>query len=440
MRRLLVCVIGSLVAASAYAPDAGAARRAPCVEGAARPLCTFWDARVRFIADGDTIRATVAGSKGLKTIRFTGLNAMELTRYSKYPSRRRGACHGLAATALVERLIRRSHWRVRVAAQRSSSHSNKRQRRSVWVRVGGRWRDLARMEMKRGLALWLPNRIENAHNREYLELAQRAAAAQRELYDPDACGAGPDQDIPIDVSVNWDADGDDDGNLDGEWIDVHNGGTRELRLGGWWLRDSWLRYGEDHVPGYRLPDSAAIAPGGTLRLRIGCGSDGASELHWCRRAAVFENVGAGGMGDGGYLFDPDGDLRASSTYPCVVECADPLAGRVSVDVHPSRPESISITNFSDAPVDLEGHTVKLHLSGRPDAFVFGHPFRHGSVVGPGDTMTVLPQGSPDSDTALVRHLGRGEFVLADGRGAVSLRTLDDIVTDCAAWGGARCSE
>ena len=66
--------------------------------------------------------------------------------------------------------------------------------------------------------------------------------------------------------------------------------------------------------------------------------------------------------------------------------------------------------------------------------MFGYPFRHGSVIAPGEAMTVLPQGSPDSDTALVRHLGRDEFAIADGRGAVSLRTLDDQLTACAEVG------
>ncbi len=437
VRGLLFAVAGLLL----LAPAASAVRRAPCVEGAQRPVCTFWDAKVKFIADGDTIRADVEadGTRAVKTIRFTGLNAMELTRYSKYPGRRRGACHGLEATALVERHIRRSKWRVRVAAQRASSHSNRRQRRSVWVKTGGRWRDLARIEMAQGLALWLPNGIETAHNREYLALAERAAADRRGLYDPAACGAGPDQDVPIEVSVNWDADGNDAVNLNGEWIDVHNGGPRELRIGGWWLRDSWLRIGRGHVPGYRLPDSAVIPPGGTLRLRGGCGSDTPTELHWCLKESAFENVGPGGLGDGAYLFDPQGDLRASAIYPCVVACVDPLAGKVRVTVHPSRPESITIANVGGEPVDLEGHTVKLHLSGRPDAFVFGYPFRHGSVIAPGEAMTVLPQGSPDSDTALVRHLGRDEFAIADGRGAVSLRTLDDQLTACETWGGGRCS-
>ena len=283
-----MCAVAALLV---LAPAAQAVHRAPCVAGAKRPVCTFWDAKVKFIADGDTIRADVEadGTHAVKTIRFTGINAMELSRYSKYPSRRRGACHGLAATSLVERYIRGSKWRVRVAAQKASSHSNKRQRRSVWVKVRGRWRDLAKLELQQGLALWLPNPVENAHNREYGVIAQRMRADRRALYDPAACGSGPDQDIPITVTVNWDADGDDAGNLNGEWVDVHNGGSRALPVGGWWIRDSFLRFGAGHVPGYRLPAGTAIAPGDTLRLRVGCGNDG---LHWCLKESAFENDGA----------------------------------------------------------------------------------------------------------------------------------------------------
>src|SRR4051812_20223412 len=112
MRRGLLAPVGALMLAL-LATGTAEARRAPCAEGTKRPLCTFSDARAVFIADGDTIRVRLAGR--IRTIRFTGLNAMELTRYSKYPGRRRGACHGLAATALVERAIKGSHWRVRLA-------------------------------------------------------------------------------------------------------------------------------------------------------------------------------------------------------------------------------------------------------------------------------------------------------------------------------------
>jgi hypothetical protein len=365
---------------------------------------------------------------------------MELTRYSKYPGRRRGACHGLAATAFVEHAVKRSGWRVRLAAQKLSSHANRRLRRSVWVKRGGRWRDLSKLELEAGLALWLPNHIENAHNREYAVLAQRAAAARKALYDPASCGAGPDQDLPITVTVNWDADGNDAQNLDGEWVDIHNGGARELRLGGWWVRDSYLRFGRDHVPGYRLPDATVVPAGETLRLRVGCGAASGLVQHWCLKESAFENVtaGSGAMGDGAYLFDPQGDLRAWEIYPCLVACSDPLAGRVRLAVEPLRNESISVTNTSGFPIDLGGHLLKLHNAGKPDQFVFGYPFTLGTVLAPGETMQLDPGGSPSDDTRLQRHAGRGPFVLADGRGVVSLRTTDDLVTACEAWGDAAC--
>src|SRR5215218_6362364 len=157
--RILVC----LAVAALAIPTIAEARKGPCVAGKKRPRCTFTPARVTFVADGDTIRARIAGRE--KTVRFTGINAMELHRYSSTPSKRRGECHGVEATNLVDRYIKRSHRRVRLAAQHLGSHSNKRLRRSVWVKAGGRWRDLARIEMQAGLALWLPNGAEWADNR-----------------------------------------------------------------------------------------------------------------------------------------------------------------------------------------------------------------------------------------------------------------------------------
>jgi endonuclease YncB( thermonuclease family) len=426
----------ALLAATLTAPAAEASFKAPCVAGAQRPRCTFWDAKAKFIADGDTIRVVLADDphRAIKTIRFTGINAMELHRYSKYADRRVGECHGIEATSLVEHFIRRSHWRVRVAAQRAASMSGKRLRRSVWVNVDGRWQDLARLEMEAGLALWLPNGTEYAHNREYHELAEQAAQAQRGLYDPDACGVGPDQDLPVSVSVNWDADGNDRQNLNGEWVDIHNAGARPLPLGGWWFRDSWLNYNHSHIPGYAFPASAAVPAGGTLRLYMGCGADGATELHWCQKTTVFENVTTRrtSLGDGGYLFDPQGDLRASTTYPCLVACSDPLQGLVRLSVHPTTPESITITNVSGAPIDLQGHELKLGLPHHRDAFIFGYPFGPGTVLQPGGSLVIDPGGARGASGPLVR-LGRGDHVLADGGGMVTLRTFTDLVTATRRW-------
>src|SRR3954447_24806906 len=201
----LVALTAALFAVTA-AP-ARAAWRAPCVPGTKGPACTWWNARTTFVADGDTIRGRIAGASGISTIRFTGINAMELHRYSSKAARRRGECHGVDAANLVDRLIRRAGGRVRLAAEDPRSATGGRLRRSVWVRSGGAWQDVSRLELEAGLALWLPNAVESAHNADYSALAQHAAAAQRGLYAAGSCGNGPDQDLPVRVDVNWDADG-----------------------------------------------------------------------------------------------------------------------------------------------------------------------------------------------------------------------------------------
>jgi hypothetical protein len=201
--------------------------------------------------------------------------------------------------------------------------------------------------------------------------------------------------------------------------------------------------GAGRRPGFVFPAWAQVPAGGELTLRVGCGpNDPAApgELHWCRPAPIFENVvnGPTHLGDGGYLFDPQGDLRASFTYPCITLCSDPLLGRVRVAVHPRSPEFVAVTNVGDAPVDLDGHALKVHLGGRRDAFILGYVFGAGALIGPGETMQVRTQGSPAGDEPLLRHMGRPGPVLADRGNAVSLRSLTDVVIDCAAWGDGFC--
>jgi endonuclease YncB( thermonuclease family) len=442
--RLLVAGLFAAVVAVAAAPAAQASFKAPCVPGQKRPVCTFWDAKVRMVADGDTVKAVIDDdrSRAVQLIRFNGINAMELSHYSTQAKNRRGPCHGVQAANFVDHYVRLSHRRVRLAAQHASSRSGARHRlrRSVWVNVHGQWMDVAKLEMQAGLALWLPNEQEYAHNLEYHVLAEEAALAHRGLYDPASCGFGPDQDLPISLAVNWDADGNDKQDLNGEYVDVYNNGVRPLAVGGWWIRDSWLRYNAHHIPGFQFPAGTVVAPGGFVRLHMGRGSASAASFFWSQPRSVFENVthDRKHMGDGAYLFDPQGDLRASSIYACEVACIDPLAGAVSVSVHPTTPESITISNRSAAPIDLQGHVLKLGLLGHPDHYIFGYPFQPGSVLAPGQTMRVLPGGSAGASSGLLRSLGRGPYVLADGGGVISLRTANDIVTTCSSWGRGHC--
>jgi endonuclease YncB( thermonuclease family) len=437
----VLLAVATIFALMLAAPAAHASWRAPCVPGTQRPVCTWWQARVTFVADGDTIRVRPRGSRAIQTIRFTGINAPELRRYSSRARRRRGACHAVAATAVVARAIRRSHRVVRLAAQRPSSRTGGRLRRSVYARVGGRWTDVSRLVLDAGLALWLPNGVEWAHNLEYRIVAESVAAAQRGLYAPAACGAGPDQDLPVGVTVNWDADGGDEHNLNGEWIEVANGGLRDLPLAGWFVRDSWLNVNLRGVPGYAFGPTARVPAGGSVRVHVGCGPDTPTDFHWCQRSSAFENATYDGshLGDGAYLFDPQGDLRASMIYPCLAPCADPLQGAVRLSAHPTTPESIGVTNVGAGPVDLRPYVLKLHLRGFRHRFIWGYHFSGETRLDPGETMRLWLARRPQADTRLSKGLGRGMFVLTDAGNAVSLRSATDALIDCYAWGpGGRC--
>jgi endonuclease YncB( thermonuclease family) len=281
------------------------------VPGVAAPRCTVWTGKVTFVADGDTVDVDVAGdgTRVPRRVRLTGLNAMEMTRYSGYADRRRGACHAVEATARLERLLRRGRMRVRLAALDPASRAGSRLRRHLSVRIAGRWVDAGHVLLAEGHALWLPNGIEYAWNRDYRAQAERAAARRLRLYDPSACGPGPSAGAPLELELKFDAPGRDDRNPDGEWMRVRNRSAVAVPLAGWWLRDSALRR-------FAFPAGTVVAPGGQVTVRVGRGGGDDHDLHWGLPAPAFENPTADrrSMGDGAYLFDPEGDLRAGLIY------------------------------------------------------------------------------------------------------------------------------
>src|SRR4051794_17813789 len=292
--------LAGAVALLVLVPAAAArASTGPCFPGG--PRCHFWKAKVTFIADGDTIDVRVGGH--VRPIRLTGINAMELTRYSKYPSRRRGDCHGVAAADRIDRLLRAAHRRVRLAAEDPRSRSGHRLRRQVSVRLGGRWVDVNRTLVAEGLALWLPNNVESAWSDEYRTLSEQARAAGRQLWNPTGCGMGPSPNAGLTMKLNWDADGNDGANVNGEWARISNPSGAPVSLPRGRSRDSALRH-------YPFPASAVVPAGGSIPLRMGRGADGGGEFHWGLSPPPFEN-----NGDGAYLFDPRGNLRASVVYP-----------------------------------------------------------------------------------------------------------------------------
>src|SRR3954466_12618431 len=237
---LAACAIA--LAATTATADARAHRTRCLPSDPGGPSCLIWTGKVTFVDDGDTVDVAIDGG-GKRRVRVTGINTAELTRYSHTPGKRRGACHAVAATAQLEHMIKKSHWRVRLLAQHASSHSgHHRIRRSLQLRIGGRWQDPGVVQLRTGLALWLPNRQEVAWNRGYREIAKGAAARHVGLYDSSSCGRGPAAGAQLRVHVNYDAAGDDRVNVNGEWIEVRTLDPRPARVGHWHVKDSDLKH------------------------------------------------------------------------------------------------------------------------------------------------------------------------------------------------------
>jgi hypothetical protein len=221
------------------------------------------------------------------------------------------------------------------------------------------------------------------------------------------------------VTVNWDqrASG-------GEWVKVRNlDPVNTVPLAGWTVRDGLTRY--------TFPDFAALPPNETLTLWVGEGEDTFTELFWGRQNnALFQNPNKNGMGDGAYLFDPQGDLRAYMTYPCTRECTDPLVGLVDIAAKPTGNEYVTVTNVSTAPVDLEGY----QLQSPP----FAYPFPRDSVLQPGETMRIDVLGDPGADSRLRKSWGETGRILNDGGDKVRISNFRGQVIDCVTWARGKC--
>ncbi len=424
LRRLALLTAVMVTAALAAVPATAASATTPC-QPAPGPVCQVWTGKVAWVADGDTILVDVNGdgTSTPRSIRMIGVQAMEQTVYSPTPGRRRGECHSLAATARVEQLVKAGGGVVRLTAQHASSVSRGRPLRSIAVRINGVWRDIGGDLIRNGFALWLPFAGEWAKDASYRLAQARAAQERRNMFDTDTCGAGPHQGSGLSLWVNGDADGADDKNLNGEWIRVGNSSSYAVPIGGWWVRDSGLRR-------YTFPAGTVVPAGGAVYVHVGSGKSTATHKYWGLSSPIFVNATGTpqALGDGGYLFDPRGDLRSWMTYPCVLSCDSPLAGKVKLQVQHRNPEEVQVENTTTAPVDLFGHVLVSH----PHLY----PFTAATVLQPGQSL--LMRTTAGTSTGLLRYWDRADHILNDGGDAVSLRTAEESTVACVAWGTGHC--
>jgi endonuclease YncB( thermonuclease family) len=425
MRRCLLLLVALL--AVPVAP-ADAISRGHCRGGHKGPKCFIWYATVKEVNDGDTITVDIDGDHTRKEfkVRFSSVQAMEQTVYSNHPSRRRGECHALEATSRIEGLIKKSHHRVRLSSQNRHAMQDIRLRRSIAVKVKGKWTNLGSIEIGEGLTLWLPGVHEDAWNSTYDLLAQQARQKGIGMWNPTYCGSGPQQDVPLRAWVNWDPVGIDAHELAHEWVKLQNlSTTTTLSLKGWWIRTA-------DYPRFHFPAGTKIAPGETLTIYTGKGTDTEKSVHWGRDKPQYENPGGSNkLGGGAYLFDPQGDLRLAELYPCLIACSDPLDGAISLSVQPrSQREWVDIRNVTGGPVDLYGYQLI-----KPG---YQYIFDSNPVLQAGERIRLYGGGNPSRDSRLIRYWGINHPMYSDSGGNILLRNFRDQTLSCDSWASGHC--
>lgn len=239
--------------------------------------------RVVEVIDGDTFDITLPDGS-TERVRIIGVNAPE-----------RGECRAEAATRwLAERIDGEA---VTLVEDRSDRDRYGRLLR--YVELDGT--DVGRAMVADGLAIARRYPPDTARA-DRLESAQEEAQARGlGLWASDACGAAADgADVLAITEVRFDADGPDGENLNDEWVRITNRGGEAVELTGWRLRD------ESAGNRYEFPDGFVLVPAATVTVRSGCGTDSASELHWCAsRSAIWNNDG-----DTAFLLDPAGNVVA----------------------------------------------------------------------------------------------------------------------------------
>ncbi len=429
---------------SAVAPWAALAAPSAATTSTVRELLT-----VKSVLDGDTI-AVYDASGVVRSVRMIGLNAMETAHVSEPGSV--DECHGQQAKRALQQLVRPGDL-VQLRAMDGGSRSGERWRRSVWVDPDrdGDWTDavdVQRVLLEAGLAVWLPNVQEWSYNHEYNVVASKAAAHRSPgtIWDDAACGVGPSHGAKLKIWANWDADGFDAENINGEYVVVENVGTADVDVSGWWVRDApSARHPSSIVPAagtssvrYVFGAGTVLRAGRRVTVHVGAGVDTSARKYWGLAAPVFDNVNrATGMGDGAYLLDPDGDIRARFTYPCVVSCGDPATGKLVFGKVMANPPGVDTAALEYLQIRSKA-TARLSLDGYVVVNIpYTFHFRRGSYIEPGETIT-LRVGKYGVATRRNQHWGLSQPILNNSGDVVRLQRRDATPIACVAYGTQRC--
>ena len=284
---------------------------------------------VRSITDGDTLDVGFDDGS-VAEVRLIGINTPESNECFSDE-----AALTLAALAPVDSTIG-------MTGDVSDVDQFDRLLRYLWV--GGM--SVNEESVRRGAAISRRYPPDTAMADRFETAQSEAKDAGRGLWAADACGPPADAVLSV-IALEFDAPGNDNDNLNEEWIQIRNDGDNVVDLTGWGIKD------ESASNRYSFPTAFILAPGESVTIRTGCGDDFGTGLFWCSvGAAVWNNDG-----DTAFLLDPNGSTHTTYDYAGVttttqapvttVAPINPIVGPTNCD--PSYPDVC----IPPAPPDLD---------------------------------------------------------------------------------------
>jgi endonuclease YncB( thermonuclease family) len=246
-------------------------------------------ANVTTVIDGDTIRVNNAAGTDVR-VRLIGINTPEADE-----------CFGPESTEALEMLV--DGKKITMVGDVADMDDFSRLLRYVYLPDGTFVNEVM---VRQGFAVaneYPPNVAQS----EVLATAlKRAKSEDLGLWADDSCGEPSEATLVI-TDVEYDAPGNDNDNLNGEWVDIENRGGTATDMTGWVLKD------ESATHRFNFPDGMNLDIGTEVRVFTGCGVDtggpSSVELYWCEDGAVWNNDG-----DTAFLLDPEGNIHDEWSY------------------------------------------------------------------------------------------------------------------------------
>jgi micrococcal nuclease len=243
-------------------------------------------ATIASITDGDTIDVVLADG-ARETVRLIGINTPES-----------GECWSEESALVLATLIPIGS-EIGMTADTSDRDQFDRLLRYLWI---GRM-SVNQEIVHRGAAISRRYSPDTALAERFEAAQESARSRDLGVWAPDACGPPSDSDLRV-VELVADAAGDDNQNLNGEWVKIRNMGNNVADLTGWGIKD------ESSSHRFMFPTGFTLAPGEVVTIYTGCGDDFSTELFWCAvGSAIWNNDG-----DTAFLTDPSGNTHATRIY------------------------------------------------------------------------------------------------------------------------------